>query len=907
VVSKGVFMLHRSIIRFYHSWLRWYPFDFRVEYSAGMEHTFVERLQEACDRRSRAAVVTLVVREAWNVFATALVERVTAMIRVMRRRGRTSPGLTPGNHPAGKHWAELVASAVQDIRYAFRSLVRSLGFSTTAVLTLALGIGANTAIFSVVNGVLLRPLPYENPERLIQAWEIEPPGLGFGFSPPNFVSFRQEATLFEDMTAFLNTSFTLTGSGEPERVSGMLVSAGFFELLGVSLPDGRSFLQEEDMTGAEPVVILGHGFWQRRFGGNEAVLGTAITLSGVSRTVVGITPPTFRFGPGTIDVWAPLAFSHRDMSGRGRHFLDVLARLRPGIEFDAAAQELDAIAARLGNAYPETNAGWGVRAVPLLEMTVWRVRTPLLVLLGAVGFVLLIACANVVNLLLARAEGRGREMAVRAALGAGRSRLLRLLLSESIVLASLGGALGLGLAYAGVELLMTGIGSELPRATEVGLDIPALAFTMLVTLGAGILVGSVPAWQGARKNLLSGLREGGHQALQGVGRRRIRSVLVVAEVSLSLVLVMGAGLLLESFWRLTHVDSGFDHRQVLTGQISLPTSQYETDAQRGIFFADLVDEIERLPGVASAAATTGLPLLGGRNTTITVPGRPDEEYRGIDRRRITPGYFNTMRIPLLAGRFLNDRDKPDSPHVVIVNETLARRVFSDERAVGRQINWGGPWGPETLEIVGVVADVKQHGLDIDAFPTMYLAHAQIYAAESMSLAIRIAGDPLDAVAAVREAVWRLDPNLPLYRVATMEQVIADSVTSERFSMLLLGFFATVALSLAVVGIYGVMSYTVCERTQEMGVRIALGAGRREVLGLVIRQGMKLAFVGLILGIAGALGLGRVLSSLLYEVSARDPWTLASVAVLVAAVAAVACYLPARHAARVDPAEALRYE
>ncbi len=901
-------MPHSSIVQFYRRWLRWYPFDFRVEYSAGMEHTFVERLQERCARHSSVAVAAFVVRESWNVFATALAERVTAMIRAFRRRHMT-PRRSPDNRPARKRRSEPITSTVQDIRYAFRSLVKNPGFASIAVLTLALGIGANTAIFSVVHGVLLRPLPYENPERLIQIREVTPRGFPFTASPPNFWSFKEETTLLQDVVAvgLGDASLTLTGSGEPERIPGVRVSSGFFELLGISLPHGRTFRPEEDISGAVPVVILDHGFWQRRFGGDSDVLGRTLTLNGVPRTVVGVTPPGFSFGAQAFDLWTPFEFSPRDLSGRGRHYLRLLGRLEPEVEVDAATQELQAIAARLAAAYPETNTGWGATAAPLLEQTVGGVRTPLLVLLGAVGFVLLVACANVANLLLARVEGRSRELAVRTALGAGRGRLLRLLLTESVLLSLVGGVAGLGLTYVGVQLLVVGFGSELPRANEVNIDGTVLAFTTLVTLLVGILVGSIPAWQGFRKDLLSALQEGGRGALAGLRRRRIRSTIVVAEVALSLVLVAGAGLMLKSFWRLTHVESGFDHRQLLSGHISLPHSKYETDQQRATFFANFVNVVEGLPGVESVAAITGIPFVGGRVTTVSVPDRPDEQIRPISRRRITTGYFRTMGIPLLEGRDVRDSDTPEASHVLVVNEAFARRVFPGKRALGKYINWGGPSGPENIEIVGVVGDVKQYGLDEGVFPTMYLPYAQIYVSETMSFVVRSTRDPSDLASAVRRAVAALDPDLPLYDVATMEQRIADSVTSERYATLLIGIFATAALILAAIGIYGVMSYTVRQRTQEMGLRIALGAGHGEVLGLVVRQGMKLALIGLSLGIAGAVGLGRVLNSLLFEVNARDPWTLVSVAVLVTVVAAVACYLPARHAARVDPAEALRYE
>jgi putative ABC transport system permease protein len=599
----------RSLSKLYQRWLRWYPTSFRDAYGPGMVQMFNERYDEA-RAGAKGRVITFVVRELWSVVVTALLQRA--------------------------------AATTQDVRYTLRSLRNNPGFTTVAVLTLALGIGANTAIFSVVNGVLLRPLPYRDPGRLIRIFEADQRrGWLMGFSPPNFTSLRDEVTLLEDVAAYRATSVTLTGEGDPERLAAMRVSTGFFGLLGTPLQLGRSFLSEEERAGAEPVVILGHGMWQRRFGGDRDILGRTIILSDVPRTVVGIAPPTLRFGPDTPELWLPQEFSVRDVTLRGRHFLRVLGRLRSGVELDVAAEELEAIARGLAEAYPETNEAWRWEAASMRREIVGGAHTPLLMLLGAVGLVLLVACANVANLSLARAESRGREMAVRAAIGAGRTRLLKQLLTESIVLAIIGGALGLGLAVVGTEVLLASIGGQLPRAAEVAISWPVLLFTMLVTLLAGILVGLIPATQGIRVDLLSALKEGGLKGLVGIGRRRLRGVLVVAEVALSLMLVIGAGLLLNSFLRLAHVDAGFSEERVLTARVSLPVSKYTTQQGPAAFFAQLMDDIRRIPSVESAAAIEGIPLNWFHSAIVTVPGRADEDY-GVERRHLTPGYFRTL-------------------------------------------------------------------------------------------------------------------------------------------------------------------------------------------------------------------------------------------------------------------------
>lgn len=878
-----------------------------MAYGAGMEQTFAERLADVRSAPQRVRLAAFVLREVCGVAAAAVCQRAAALRIITQRPGHKMQHTAETGPPPGWRRENIMASLLLDARHGLRSLIKSPGYTIVAVLTLGLGIGANTAMFSVVNGVLLQPLPYEAPNRLLEVWETDPQGRGFGFSPPNFVDYREETRLFHDIVAYLNTSFTLTASDEPERLQGMRVSAGFFTLLGSSIAHGRTFVPEDDVAGADPVVILSHGFWRRRFGGDDRVLGQTITLDGIPRVVVGITRPSFTFQSARVDLWTPFAFSESDLTGRGRHFLYALARLNDGVELETALVELQAVANRLAEAYPDTNTGWGIEAVPLLRMTVGRVQKPLLTILGAVGFVLLIACANVAHLSLARAEERGREMAVRSALGAARTRLLRLLLIESAMLGVTGGIAGLAMAFIGVRLLMTVIGSELPRAAEVCIDGTVLTFTVAVALVAGFAVGMVPALQGIRLDMQAALKDGARQARERVGKRRIRSVLVVAEIALSLMLVVGAGLMIKSFWLLTHTETGFDQNNLLTATISLPPSRYGTDADRAVFFGGLVERVGQRPGVVAAAATTGLPFVGGRVTTVTVPSRDNAEFRGIARRRVTPGYFRAMGIALMAGREFDHQDTPDSPHVVVVNETFVRHVFPNEHPLGNRLAWGGPYGAETLEIVGVVSDVSQRGFGETALPAMYLEYEQIYVSESMSLVVRTVEPPLDVVPEVREAVWALDPDLPVYDVATMEQIIADSVGGERISMLVLGTFAALALLLGAVGIYGVMSYTVSQRTQEVGVRMALGAAQSDVVGLVIRQGVLLISIGVTLGIAGALALGRLLSGMLYGVTTTDPFTFLSVSILLSAVGLAACYLPARRAAWLDPLEALRYE
>jgi putative ABC transport system permease protein len=836
-----------------------------------MEQMFSERLIDVRKRSGRLGVAAFLARESWSVAVSALSQRAL--------------------------------NTAQDARHTLRTLSRNPGFAVVAVATLALGIGANTAIFSAVNGVLLKPLPYEDAGTLIRVWEVAPQGWGMGFSPPDFVSVRQETTLLEDLAAFHPESFTLTGGEHPERVPAMKVTAGFFELLGLSLPRGRTFVAEEDLAGAEPVVIISHGVWQRRYGGDPNVIGETVTLDGVPRTIIGVAPAGLEFGTGRIDVWAPWGFDQRDMTLRGRHWLRVVGRLSPGVKFETATEELEAISSRLAAAYPQTNAGWGVMTTTLLAETVFGVRTPLLVLLGAVGFVLLIACANVANLLLARADTRSREMGVRAALGASRARLVWQMLTENMVLAVIGGVAGLILAYGALQLLLNLAGDRLPRAADVSIDVAVLLFTSAVTLAAGLLVGIVPAIKGSRRDTISVIKDGGHRLAAGNRGQRIRNALVIVEVALSLVLVVGAGLLVNSFWRLTRVDAGFSGDNVLTAAVSLPEARYETQSEWAAFFFDLVERLQRLPEVEAAAATHMLPLMGSHTTTVGLPERDDEQVE-VERRHITPDYFRVMEIPLLAGRSLQATDDENAPDVTVVNEELARRVAPHESAVGKYIAWEGRTDSHTLEIVGIVGNVRSHGPSQDVHPTMYLQNAQLYPAQTMSLVIRTNGSPLDQVQTLRQEMRRLDSDLPPYQITTMDRLIDESVSSERFTVFMLTTFAALALLLGAVGIYGVMSCTVSQRFHELGVRVAMGADSSDVWRIVMQRGMLLTFSGLTLGIVGALAVTRVLSGMLFEVSATDPMTFLGVTAFIMVVALAACALPAKRATTVDPIRVL---
>jgi putative ABC transport system permease protein len=799
---------------------------------------------------------------------------------------------------------------VQDLRYGFRMLWKSPGFTLVAVITLGLGIGANTAIFSVVNSVLLRPLPYPDADRLVYLQAVNPAqGItASNISPPDFADWKNQNQTFEDMTAFITGGAILSGESEPERVPAAFVTASFFPVLGAKPAIGRSFLYEEDREGKDRVAVISHALWQRRFGADKGVVGRQISVSGESTTIIGVMPADFEFMQ-PVDMWRPLAVEMTS-ERRDNRYLQVLARLKPGVSIEQAQSQLNTITERLGQSYVETNSNWGARLTGLHDLMVAGVRPALLLLLGAVGFVLLITCANVANLLLARAAARQKEIAVRAALGASRMRVVRQLLTESLLLSTVGGGVGLLLGIWLTDFLVSISPANTPRLESVHLDASVLLFTLGVTFVIGLLFGLAPAWQASRVNLNEALKEGGRGFSEGWRRNRVRKVLVISEVALSLMLLIGAGLLIKSFVLLRSTDAGFNAENVLTMRISLPSLKYK-GKQKAEFFERLAESVAQLPGVEAVGATLSLPLNGSNYSvgrSFIPEGRPltPEESINASYSVTTPGYFGAMKIPLVAGRQFTERDRGDAPQVVIVNETLARRYFPNETAVGKRIKiWRDEQFPR--EIVGIVGDTKTDVLEGEASPQMYVPHAQDASWGGMSLVVRSTAKPVALTSAVRGAVLSMDPDQPVFSIKTMEDVVAASVATRRISMLLLSGFAGLALLLAALGVYGLISYSIAQRTHEIGLRMALGAQARDVLGLVLRQGMSLVLMGIVIGLVAAFALTRVMKSLLYEVSATDPLTFAGVALLLIIVALIACLIPARMAMRVDPMIALRYE
>jgi putative ABC transport system permease protein len=806
------------------------------------------------------------------------------------------------------------ADLMHDLRYAARLQRKNPGFTIVAVIALALGIGANTAIFSVVNTVLLRPLPYKDPERLVMVWE-DASTHGYPRDTPaaaNFVDWRDQSQVFEGMAAIADTSFNLTGSGDPERLEGRRVSANMFPLLGVDPQIGRVFTAAEDQPGAQRVVLLSYALWQRRFGGDSAIVGKSLTLNGESYIVVGVMPARFQFPSSDDQAWVPIALTQQEAGNRGRHYLQVLARLKPGVSLVQAQSEMSTIAARLQQQYPEQNAELGAVVQPLHEHLVGDIKPALLVLLGAVGLVLLIACANVANLLLARAAVRQKEIAVRVALGARRWRLIRQFLTESVLLSTLGGLVGLAIAYGGLVVLKAFIPENISQAREISIDLKVLGFTFLVSVLTGLIFGLAPAVQAARFNQIETLKEGGRDAATGGGGKRLRSLLVTAEVAISLVLLIGAGLLINSFLRLRNVDPGFRADNLLTMKIVLPEPKYEEMERRTAFYTDLIGRVQSLAGVRSAAVTTNLPLYRqGNSISISIEGRPAPppgQELIVVTRIVSPSYFDTMSIPLLRGRQVSTQDTETTPNVVVISETMARRFWPGEDAVGKRIAAGRVRTPEDwIQVVGVVKDVRQFELNAEPKPQMYLSYRQAGFFEPRDLVVKTDVDPASMAATVRKAVWEIDKDQPVSNIRTMEEILADSIARQRFSMLLLAIFAAVALVLAAVGIYGVMSYSVAQRTREIGIRMALGAQTGTVLKLAIGYGMKLVIAGIVIGLIAAFALTRVMSALLFGVTATDPTTFTLISLLLIAVAVLASYVPARRATRVNPIIALRYE
>jgi putative ABC transport system permease protein len=807
---------------------------------------------------------------------------------------------------------------LQDVRYAIRTLIKSRGFTAVAVFALALGIGANTAIFSVINAAMIRPLPFKDPDRLVMVWEHNRPRARTQnvVSPANFLNWKDRNNVFEDMALFYDTRFNLTDVDDPEEIPAQSVTTNFFNLIGVSPALGRAFEPEDEQPGREAIVILSDGLWRRRFGGDPEITGKTIKLNGNVFTVIGVMPPDFHFfiKGGSLtgnqpELWSPVIFSAADRNPRGR-YATAVAKLKPNVTREQAQSEMGTIASTLEEQYKDFDTGWGVNIVPLREQFFGDIRPALWVLLGAVSFVLLIACANVANLLLARAASRQKEIAIRTALGAGRFRIVRQLLTESLLLAALGGILGLLLAMWGVDLLLAFSPKDMPSLGGVGIDYQVLGFTLLISLMTGLIFGLAPALEASRPNLNETLKEGGKGAGSGTRSHRVRDIFVVAEVALALVLLIGSGLMIKSFFKLQSINPGFNAENLLTVRLLLPGSKYGEDHQRISFFRQALSRIESLPGVRSAGAVSFLPFASlGAATSFTIEGRPEPpagEKFTLDVRVCDPNYFRTMGIPLLRGRNFTEKEATEASHVVLINEAMARTYFPDEDPIGKRVTISMAAKPVPTEIIGVVGDIKHVGLDVEPRAMSYWPHPEL-PYSFMSIVVRTEGDPLSFAPAVKREVQALDKDQPIADVRTMEQLLSASVARARFSTLLLGIFAGLALLLAAVGIYGVMSYSVTQRTHEIGIRMALGASQKDVMRLVVGQGMTLALVGVVIGVVAAFFLTRVMASLLFGVSATDPLTFVAISAVLSGVALVANLVPARRAIKIDPMVALRYE
>lgn len=810
---------------------------------------------------------------------------------------------------------------IQDFRYGLRVLRKSPGFAVVAILVLALGIGANTAIFSVVNTVLLRPLPFEDPARIVHVWHVPPPksfpGMTrFSVSTANYIDWRQQNDVFEDMAIYTGSSMNLTGGDKAESLLAATVAPNFFSVLGVKPLLGRTFLPGEEQPGQNHKVVLTHAFWQSRFGGDRSIVGRQITLDDEPYTVVGVMGPGFMYPMWEEKIWTPLTWSDKERSVRGEHHSMVLARLKRGVDIKQAQAEMRTISDRLARQYPEDNKDWGAVVVPLREDIVGDVRPALLVLLGAVAFVLLIACANVANLLLARALARSKEIAIRTALGASRARLMQQLMFETILLALGGGVAGLIVAKFGVDLIVRFLAQQLPRATEISLDASVLGFTVVISLITGIVAGIVPAWKLSKANVNETLKQGLGRAGDS-GGNRTRAALVVCEVALSLMLLAGAGLMIRSLWNLRSTNPGFDSHNVLTFSLPIPRTRYKSAAEEINFWNQTLAKMRALPGVETAAAVDDLPFNGGSHQPIAIEGRPAvamSEQPEVDVRVISTGYLRAMHIQLVRGRDFNESDTADKPGAILISEAMAKHFWPNEDALGKRLTMTFAPG-KIREVVGIVGDVKLDGLDqAELNSAIYEPLTQISTPPSgewrsfgLDVVVRTTTPPASLVSAVTNSVHEIDPQQAVAHVMTMDQFMAESISPQRFNMLLLATFAGLALVLAAIGIYSVLSYAVRRRVREIGIRMALGAQIRDVLRLVVFEGMKPAVVGMAIGLTGALLLGRVLAKLVFGVKTSDPATFAAVSILLLAVALLATALPAYRATRVDPMRTLRDE
>jgi putative ABC transport system permease protein len=813
-----------------------------------------------------------------------------------------------------------------DLKYGARVLLKSPGFATVAVLVLALGIGANTAIFGVVNAVVLRPLPFDQPEKLVSLYHIPPPasfpGMTlFAVSPANFLDWRAEAHSFEAMSAYGFGQYTLTGKERPEVIRMVAVTDGFFSVMHAQPMLGRVFVEGEDQAGRDHEIILSYDTWRDRFGGNPAIVGSNIQLNDQAFTVVGVMPRGFEYPiyPGyQPQMWKPQNWTAAERAIRDNHNYGVIARLKPGVTLQQAKAELATISDRLAQQYPKDNKGWGATAVPLRDDLVGDVRPALLILLGAVALVLLIACANVANLVLAKMLSRRKEVAIRSALGASRRRLLQQVLAETWILAIAGGAFGLIFAHYGTVFIVRFVGNQLPRSGGIGLDGWVLAFTLGVSLLTGVLAGLIPALRLTKEDVGDALKQSGGRTASQSGGSRTRSILIVAEVALSLMLLIGAGLLIRSLWMLRGVNPGFDPDHVITMFLSIPSTKFTTPQRQISFYDRVLRRVRVLPGVQSDGVIDALPLTGGgSHQPVQIEGRPVQamaDQPEVDVRSISPGYISAMHIPLLRGRDLNDSDVAGRPGVVLISQSMATQFWPNEDPVGKHLTMY--FFPEmTREVVGVVADVKDDALSQTRSASMlYMPLGQISAGRDgqwqsfgMTLAVRTHSDPRSVISAITNAVNEVDSEVPLLYVKTMQDTIDESLLQQRFTMLLLSGFAGLALLLAAVGIYSVLAYAVRWRVREIGIRMALGAQIRDVVGMVVADGFKPTCIGVAVGLAGALALGRVMSNLIYGVAATDPLTIAAVTLLLGLVALFASIIPAYRATRIDPLRALREE
>ena len=808
---------------------------------------------------------------------------------------------------------------VADIKYGVRLIIKNPVFSLVVVIALALGIGANTAIFSVLNAVLLKPLPYANSEHLVMMWQrftgIGVPKDQNWTSAPEFDDVRRLQSSFSDIAAMQATSFTILVGDTPERILGQFVSPSFFKLLGVEASLGRTFLPDEEQQGKETVVVMSHGLWQRRFGSDGGLVGRTINMNGRPYQVIGIAPTGFR-DPQQPDaeMWAALSFTSQQLTQRGSHGLLVIARIKPELTLEQARADMLRVSQRIIEGapdYPYAKFGYRVLINPLLEEYVGDIRPALMMLMASVGLVLLIACTNVANLLLVRASAREREIGIRSALGAGRGRLVRQMLTESIVLSLVGAVVGVALARVGVSVLATMAAPSFPRLAETQIDLAALAFTIVVALATGILFGLVPAFQSARGATQDVLKEGSPASTAGRGRLRLRRVLVAAEVALSLLLLVGAGLLIKSFMRLQGVDAGFDPTGVLTMRIVVPVARYSQPDQVRSFYREVLRRVSSLPGVTKVGANNGIPLSGsGGSGTTTIDNPAFQDERGTpeaDQRIVTPGYFEAMGMTMLSGRVFDERDNETGQPVAIIDETMARTFWPNEDPIGKRLKRGGrqstqPW----LTIVGVVRHVRYRTLEEPSRVQLYMPHAQV-PTTGMSLALKTNLEPRTLSNSVQKEVIAVDPQQPVWSIRTMDELMATSVMRRQLIMTLLTVFAGIALMLAAVGIYGVISYWVTQRSHEIGIRVAIGANRFDVLKMVLGQSMSVVLIGVGIGLLGAAALTRLMSTLLYEVSATDAATFAGYSAALILVGVVASYLPARRATRIDPIRMLRQQ